>query len=101
MRTLFHKTLQVEQNVELLKSEVHKRPDFDLSQAFDVINRVNRSANENSISLHEFKDIMRAHGIYTLDRDIQNLFLRFDKDGDGRITYKDFAGEMVTVKQHE
>ena len=101
MRTLFHKTLQVEQNVELLKSELHKRPDFDLTQAFEVINRTNKAANENYISIHEFKEMLATHGVYTLDRDIKSLFNRYDKDGDGKINFKDFANEMVTVKQYD
>ena len=62
-----------------------------------MINRHNQSNNENYISLHEFKEIMRRHGVYTLDRDIKNLFERFDKDKDGRIGFKDFANEMMTV----
>lgn len=41
LRTLFQKTLQTEQNVELLKLEFQKSPDFDLNQAFEVINRNN------------------------------------------------------------
>lgn len=98
LRTLFHKTLQVEQNVELLKSELQGRPDFELSQAFEVINRTNKAANENYISIHEFKEMLSTHGVYTLDRDIKSLFNRYDKDGDGKINFKDFANEMVTVK---
>ena len=53
------------------------------------------------ISLHEFKNILRSHGVFTLDRDIRSLFSRFDKDGDGKINYKDFANEMITVGQSE
>lgn len=98
LRTLFHKTLQVEQNIELLKSELHSRPDFDLSSAFKVINRTNKSANENFISQSEFKDILASHGVFTMDRDVKSLFNRFDKDGDGKINYKDFANEMLTVE---
>ena len=98
LRTLFHKTLQVEQNIELLKSELHTRPDFNMSRAFESINRTNASGNEDFISQHEFKDILRSHGTYAMDRDIGGLFNRFDKDGDGKINYKDFANEMITVE---
>jgi Ca2+-binding EF-hand superfamily protein len=31
--------------------------------------------------------------------DVKNLFDRFDKDRDGKIGYKDFANEMLTVEQ--
>jgi len=87
LRTLFHKTLQVEQNIELLKLELQRNPEFDLTRAFEVINRQNKSQNDNFISMHEFKQILRTHGVYTLDRDIKNLFDRFDKDRDGRIGF--------------
>ena len=99
LRTLFHKTLQVEQNIELLKCELHSRPDFNMSRAFESINRTNASGNENFISQFEFKDILRSHGVYAMDRDVKSLFNRFDKDGDGKINYKDFANEMITVGQ--
>ncbi len=47
--------------------------------------------------MNEFKDILRSHGVYTLDRDIKNLFDRFDKDRDGIMSFKDFSNEMITV----
>jgi len=53
------------------------------------------------MSIHEFKDILRSHGVFCLDRDVKNLFDRFDKDRDGQINFKDFANEMLTVKQSE
>ena len=49
--------------------------------------------------MDEFKDILNAHGIYTLERDVRNLFERYDKDKDGKISFKDFAGELLTVEQ--
>ena len=99
LRTLFHKTLQVEQNIEMFKQAVQRRPDFDFSAAFETINRVNPTKNEDYISMEEFKQILKSHGVYALDRDIQNLFDRFDKDHDGTVTFKDFSNEMMTVSQ--
>ena len=87
--------------MELLKQEFQNSPNFDLHQAFEVINRNNLAKNDNYISLDEFKEILRLHGIYTLDRDIVHLFNRFDKDRDGRIDFKDFANEMITVSQQK
>lgn len=99
LRTLFYKTLQVEINIENFKKAVQKRPDFDFSAAFETINRTNPTKNEDYISMEEFKKIMKCHGVFTLDRDIQTLFERFDKDRDGTVTYKDFSNEMMTVRQ--
>jgi Ca2+-binding EF-hand superfamily protein len=66
-------------------------------RAFEVINRNNPTNDENCISLIEFKEILRSHGVFTLDRDIKNLFDRFDKDRDGIMSFKDFSNEMITV----
>ena len=43
--------------------------------------------------------MMKAHGVFTLERDIKTLFERFDKDRDGNVTYKDFSNEIMTVRQ--
>ena len=41
--------------------------------------------------MEEFRLILKSHGVHTLDREIKNLFDRFDKDHDGNVTYKDFS----------
>lgn len=63
--------------------------------------RVNPSNNEDCITPDEFQQILKSHGVYTLKRDVANLFDRFDKDRDGKMTFKDFASEMLTVDQNE
>jgi Ca2+-binding EF-hand superfamily protein len=57
--------------------------------------------NENFISQEEFIKILRFHGVTVGPVDVKNLFERFDKDKDGRVCYKDFANEMLTVEQQE
>ena len=66
-----------------------------MARAFDLVNKTNKSKND-CMSIHEFKDILRSHGVFCLDRDVKNLFDRFDKDRDGQITFKDFANEILT-----
>ena len=84
--------------MDLLKREIQRRPRFDLSAAFDVVMRWNPIKNENCITPAEFKQILKSHGVFTLDRDIASLFNRFDKNADGKMNYKDFASEMLTVE---
>lgn len=81
----------IEENINRFKREVQKRPDFDFSSAFEAINRTNPTKNDDYLSMEEFRLILKSHGVHTLDREIKNLFDRFDKDHDGNVTYKDFS----------
>lgn len=63
--------------------------------------RVNPTANDDCIAPEDFKKILKAHGLYLLDRDVSTLYGRYDKDMNGNIGFKDFASEMLTVAQND
>ena len=69
-----------------------------MTSAYELVKRTNKTGDENQICMEEFRDILNAHGVYTLERDVLTLFERYDKDKDGKISFKDFAGELLTAE---
>ena len=89
------------QNVQLMKEELQNRPLFNLSSAYELVKRTNKTGDEDQISIDEFHNMLTSHGVFALERDVKNLFERYDKDKDGKMSFKDFAGELLTVEQCE
>lgn len=71
------------------------RPNFDLEAAYKVLNQDGLA----SISLVEFKQVLRSHGLIAFDREVKVLFDRFDKDKDGFLSYDDFKHEISPMRQ--
>ena len=82
------------------KQKLHSIPNFNLTKAFELMNKVNQT-KEDKITQVELKNILHVHNVYTLDRDVQILLDRYDKNKDGVATFQDFASEVMTVPQAE
>lgn len=52
----------------------------------------------NKVSQEDLQNILRIHGLITFPREINPLFLRFDKDKDGLIDFRDFKHEISPMK---
>mgnify|MGYP000940113490 FL=1 len=73
---------------------MNRRPLFDIYNAFKALDR-----NENGyITLEEFKDVLRDHGIFFSLDEVMGLLKRFDKNRDGKVSYSEFASEMSPTK---
>jgi Ca2+-binding EF-hand superfamily protein len=101
MRHILQQVVRVERHIESVKKKIQLRQNFDLDAAFQAIMRVNPTANDDCIAPDDFKQILRSHGLYLLDRDVSTLYGRYDKDMNGNIGFKDFASEMLTVAQND
>ena len=54
---------------EMEKQKLHSIPNFNLTKAFELMNRVNQT-KEDKITQVELKNILHVHSVYTLDRDV-------------------------------
>jgi Ca2+-binding EF-hand superfamily protein len=43
----------------------------------------------------EFREILREYGFYATSEEISWLIDRYDKNGDGRISYSEFIDEIL------
>jgi len=100
LKNVFNQALLMETICEMEKQKLHSIPNFNLTKAFDVMNKVNQT-KQDKITQVELKNILHVHNVYTLDRDVQILLDRYDKNKDGVATFQDFASEVMTVPQAE
>eukprot|EP00825_Cyclidium_porcatum_P034670 TRINITY_DN3643_c0_g1_i11.p1 TRINITY_DN3643_c0_g1~~TRINITY_DN3643_c0_g1_i11.p1 ORF type:complete len:379 (-),score=51.29 TRINITY_DN3643_c0_g1_i11:291-1427(-) len=74
-----------------LRSRLNQRPMFTLTDAFSAID----SLDQGFVTQYEFKQILNEYGIFVQKQELQQLMSRFDKDQDGKVSYKEFIQEMT------
>lgn len=86
--------MENEKTSNLLKKRLSEREDFTLQEAFSVLDK-----DQNGyISIDEFRAILNDYAIIPTISDLISLMKRFDKNRDGRVTYKEFLSEMTPKK---
>jgi len=86
---LFQLIFKVEKASEDLRYRLSSAK-FNIHQAFEMIDR-----NQTGwITGEEFRVFLRDHGIYTSDKDLMILMLRYDKNQDGKVSYSEFVQEI-------
>lgn len=94
-RDLYMRTFKVhcvvENNAELLRKRLRRRPNFSVHDAFAAVD-----IDKNGyITRDEFKGILKEYGFYATDEEIKWLVDRYDKNHDGRISYSEFVDEIM------
>jgi hypothetical protein len=69
LKNVFNQALLMETICEMEKQKLHSIPNFNLTKAFELMNRVNQT-KEDKITQVELKNILHVHSVYTLDRDV-------------------------------
>ena len=75
---------------EILRQKLSKRQYFSATEAFDALDK----NDKGYLTIDEFKRELNRYGIYTTDNDLKSLVKRFDRDEDGRVSYKEFVNEI-------
>ena len=47
------------------------------------------------ITMNEFESMLQHHGLPVTQADLQSLMERYDKNGDGRVSYGEFVQEVT------
>ena len=95
-RNMFLSTLRthftVEEQAEMLRTRLSRRPNFNIHEAFQAIDR----DSNGYLTRTEMRRILGDNGVYVSERDLCMLVGRFDRNNDGRISYAEFMEEMVS-----
>eukprot|EP00825_Cyclidium_porcatum_P037438 TRINITY_DN4131_c0_g2_i1.p1 TRINITY_DN4131_c0_g2~~TRINITY_DN4131_c0_g2_i1.p1 ORF type:complete len:464 (+),score=64.82 TRINITY_DN4131_c0_g2_i1:336-1727(+) len=90
-KKLIRKMIEGEIEAERVRQKLSKRPLFSINDAFTAIDN-----NDNGfITKQQFKEILNQYGVFVDQSDLQHLVERYDKDEDGKVSYKEFLQEMT------
>jgi Ca2+-binding EF-hand superfamily protein len=90
LNRVFRLHLDAERTAERLRQRLSRIPSFNLYDAFRAVDK----SNDGVITLDEFRSILRDHGLYATEKDLESLMERYDKDRDGRVSYSEFVQEV-------
>jgi len=88
---VFDKEINYFRKVELLKEDLALRYDFNLLEAFKLIDE-DRTGNVDLDSIYLF---LKRNKIIVSESDILSLLRRCDKDGDGKLSYAEFVDAIL------
>ncbi len=87
----FKEQITLENELEDAKNRLALQPDFNLPDAFDLLDRHLFS----SLSATELSDSLAVNGVYTISEDVFLFIKRYDRNGDGRISYAEFSDAFM------
>ena len=88
----FRSHFTIEENAELLRKRLGRRPDFNVHEAFLACDK----DSNGYLTKMELRRILSENGVFASEQDLIMLVQRFDRNNDGRISYAEFMEELVT-----
>lgn len=83
--------LEMEIECEKLRRNLERRPLFNIKEAFGILD----SDNDGFIGLDELDKLLSLHDFTALNKDLNWLIDRLDKNKDGKVSYIDFTEELL------
>lgn len=87
----FKEQIALENELEDAKNRLALQPDFNLPDAFDLIDRYNLT----QLSATELSDSLASNGIYANSEDVFLFVKRYDTNCDGRLASYEFANAFT------
>jgi len=86
----FRTHFAVEENSELVRKRLSRRPHFSVHDAFTVLD----ATNTGYLTINDMQRLLNEHRVFVAPKDLNLLFSKFDRNKDGRISYAEFMEEM-------
>jgi Ca2+-binding EF-hand superfamily protein len=87
----FKEQIALENELEDAKNRLSLQPDFNLPDAFDLLDRYNLG----SLSANDLSDSLAVNGVYALSEDVFLFVKRYDRNADGRIASSEFSDAFM------
>ena len=81
----------MEEQAELLRKRLSRRPNFNMHEAFLAIDR----EQNGYITRVDLSKVLQENRVYATEGDLWLLTSRFDRNKDGRISYSEFVEEFI------
>ena len=89
------KLMEVEYQIEDVKTNLAQNPDFNCEDAF----RLFESNDKDYLTENDIKKGLNSIGVYPTDQDVRLLMKRFDLQKNGNINYADFFDIIVPFEK--
>jgi Ca2+-binding EF-hand superfamily protein len=87
----FKEQITLENELEDAKNRLALQPDFNLPDAFDLLDR----HLLGSLTSAELGDSLASNGVYTNSEDVFLFVKRYDRNGDSRVNYQEFSDAFM------
>jgi Ca2+-binding EF-hand superfamily protein len=87
----FKEQISLENELEDAKNRLALQPDFNLPDAFDLLDRYNLG----SLSATDLSDSLAVNGVYALSEDVFLFVKRYDRNSDGRVAQSEFSDAFM------
>ena len=84
---IIEKELALQRQLECMKRDLENRCDYTMHKAFRSIDRHNTGFITNC----NLSTFLKCQGVYALDSELVQIIRRIDTNGDGKLTYGEFA----------
>lgn len=90
------KTLQLDNSLVQMKTELSEKSDFNLDLLFSSFDL----QEQEKINITDFQEVLCDLNLFPTLNDLKFIFKKFDKDGDGRLNRQEFY-EMFEVQKSD
>ncbi|CAG9322701.1 unnamed protein product [Blepharisma stoltei] len=87
---VFKKIFDIENASEIIRQRIANNPSVNIHSLFLKLDKT----HNGSISIDGFRKMLHENGIYPTEKDLMALLSRYDKDKDGKVSYREFVQEI-------
>ena len=87
----FKEQINLENELEDAKNRLALQPDFNLPDAFDLLDR----HLLGTLTSGDLTDSLAANGVYVVSEDVFLFVKRYDRNLDGRVSYHEFSDAFM------
>lgn len=86
-----------EVSIELVRQRICNKIKMNNFTAFTALDEFNRGA----LVIDDFRSFIKKANIYPIEKDLGLLFERFDKNGNGHVSYEEFVAAVTPFMNNE
>ena len=91
LKTIFKVQLELQGRIERIKVSLSLKTDFNMIDAFRIFDR----DGKGTATTYEIQAGLQELGLQVTDQELALFMKRFDKDGDNKLRYSEFADAFL------
>ena len=79
--------IDCEVSVELVRKRIHKKLRMKTKDSFAAMDEFQKGV----LTIDDFRSFLRRHNLYPVEKNLELLFNRLDRDGDRQLLFEEFV----------